>query len=64
VGLFAPADRSLILIEETTEHSLHLTAWDTSHYDASDQEEQGGLGRGRALEALKGLEIWVRHMTY
>ena len=64
VGLFAPEDRLLILIEETTKHSLCLSAWDTSYYVGSDQKEQGGPGKGRAPEAHKGLEIWVMHMTY
>lgn len=40
-------------------------ASDASHHDGCDEKEQGGQGRGRALEAFKGLEIWViRHMTY
>lgn len=64
VGLFAPEDRLLILTEETTKHRPRLSAWDISHPDGSDQKEQGGQGRGRALEAFNDLEIWVRHMTY
>lgn len=65
MGLFAPEDRLLILVEDTRKYSPRLCAQDTSHYDGSDQKEQkGGQGRGRALEAFKGLEIWVRHMTY
>lgn len=53
MGLFAPEDRLLILIVETTKHrlllSVSLTAWDTSPYDGSDQKEQGGRGKGRNL---------------
>lgn len=64
MGLFAPEDRLLILTEETTKHSPPLSAWDTCHHNGSDQKEQGGQSRGRALEAFKDLEIWVRHMTY
>lgn len=64
VGLFAPEDHLLMLIEETTKHSLCLSAWHTSHYDDFDQKEQSGQGIGGALEALMGLQMCVRHMTY
>lgn len=54
MGPFAPEQRSLILMEETTKHGLSLSAWDTSHHDGSDQKEQAEeQGDGGALKAFK-----------